>query len=50
MDSLPRVGADETIVDRSADVIGLDVEEQDRLVEDFGRVRELLASAPADRG
>ena len=31
------------------DMIGLAVEEEDHLVEDVERVRELLANAPADR-
>ena len=53
VDSLLRAGADETIVDhhgrKAFDMIGWDVEEHDRLAEDFERVRQLLANAPADR-
>ena len=48
-----RAGADETIVDvhgyRAADMTEKYVGRQDCLTEDFERVRELLANAPADR-
>ena len=54
VDSLLRAGADETIVDRlglkAVDMIGTDVGlYQVCLAEDFERVHELLANAPADR-
>ncbi|CAB1117378.1 unnamed protein product [Ectocarpus sp. CCAP 1310/34] len=53
VNSLLRAGADETIANvqgnKAVDMIGEDVEEEDRLTEDVERVRELLANAPADR-
>eukprot|EP00903_Cladosiphon_okamuranus_P017409 g16033.t1 len=54
VDSLLRAGADETVVDcegcTAADVIGTHVqEEEESLTEEFERVRQLLANAPADR-
>ncbi len=53
VDVLLRSGADETIVDEdgnaAADVVGGDVEEEDRVAEDVERVHKLLANAPADR-
>eukprot|EP00903_Cladosiphon_okamuranus_P022671 g20864.t1 len=52
-DSLLRAGADETLINEdgrsAADLIAEDVEEEDRLVEDVERMRDLLANAPADR-
>ena len=53
VDALLRAGADETIVDnqgrKASDVVGGEVAEEERLAEDFERVSELLANAPADR-
>ena len=53
VDYLLRAGADETIVGENgleaSDLIGAAVEEEERLVEDFERVRKPLANAPADR-
>ena len=53
VDTLLRSGADETMVDREGkvvvDVVAEGVEEEDRLADDVGRVRQLLANAPADR-
>lgn len=53
VETLLRWGADETAVDNegstAAEVVGADVEEGDRLTEDFERVCELLARAPQDR-
>ena len=53
VDALLRAGADETIVDshgfKASDLVGLEVAEEERLAEDFERVSELLANAPADR-
>ena len=53
VDLLLRSGADETITDEDCydamNVVGTEVEEQDRLTEGFERVRKLLANASADR-
>ena len=53
VDLLLRRGADENAVDSDgqtpADLVGSEIEEEDRLAEDVERVRRLLANAPADR-
>ena len=53
VNSLLRVDSDETIVgmfrNKAVDVVGMSIEEDNRLAEDIDRVRELLANAPADR-
>ena len=53
VDCLLRSGADETILNdegkSAADIVGQKVHAPYQLKEDVGRVRELLANAPADR-
>ena len=53
VDLLLRSGADETIPNEqaltAADVVGMNVVQEDDMIEDVQRVRELLANAPADR-
>eukprot|EP00752_Nemacystus_decipiens_P014163 g12594.t1 len=53
VDLLLRSGADETIRNKhdqdAMDVVGPEVEEEDRVIKDVNRVRKLLMDAPADR-